>query len=201
MSVGAESTTSSLIDRLRCRDAVAWRRLVTIYGPLVYRWCRLAGLGPEESADRGQEVFLAVARSIERFDAGQPGCTFRGWLWRITQNKIRDHLRRGSRHQRALGGTSFLGHLEQIPDDDSCSAADSCEVSPQEAASLYRRAIELIRAEFEPRTWQAFWVVAVDGRSPAEAGQALGMSPVAVRKAKSRILQRLRQELAGLAPD
>jgi RNA polymerase sigma-70 factor (ECF subfamily) len=73
MGIGSESTSSSLLDRVRARDADAWRRLIALYGPLVYGWCRRAGLAPEESADRGQEVFMAVARSIETFDHSQPG--------------------------------------------------------------------------------------------------------------------------------
>jgi RNA polymerase sigma-70 factor (ECF subfamily) len=61
---------------------------------------------------------------------------------------------------------------------------------------LHDRALELVRSQFEDKTWQAFWRCAVDGQSPAEVSQALGMTQVAVRKAKSRVLHRLRDELA-----
>ena len=197
MSIGAESTSSNLIDRVRARDADAWRRLVALYGPLVYGWCRRAGLGPEESADRGQEVFMAVARSIESFDHRQPGSTFRGWLWTITQNKIRDHFRQAGREPHAIGGTSFQDYLTHVPANGSVSSHSSSDAPPADPSSLYRRAIDLIRTEFEERTWQAFWRVTVDGRTPADVGQELGMSPAAVRKAKSRVLARLRRELGG----
>ena len=60
---------------------------------------------------------------------------------------------------------------------------------------LFGRAVSLIRDEFEPRTWQAFWLTAVEGRTPTEVSAELGMSPGAVRVAKSRVLQRLREEL------
>jgi RNA polymerase sigma-70 factor (ECF subfamily) len=63
-----------------------------------------------------------------------------------------------------------------------------------------RRAIELIRAEFEDRTWRAFWLTAVEGRMAAEVGVELGMAKGAVRQAKYRVLRRLREELDGL-PD
>jgi hypothetical protein len=55
------SISSGVLARLRCWDAGAWRTMIALYGPEVYRWCRRAGLGPEEAADVGQEVFLAVA--------------------------------------------------------------------------------------------------------------------------------------------
>ena len=63
---------------------------------------------------------------------------------------------------------------------------------------LFRRGLALIRTEFEDRTWQAFWRTAVDGLSASEAGRELNMSPGAVRVAKSRVLQRLREELGDL---
>ena len=140
---------------------------------------------------------MAVARSIERFDHRQPGSTFRGWLWTITQNKIRDHFRQIGREPHAVGGTSFQEYLTHVAADGSVSSHSSSDAPPADPSSLYRRAIDLIRTEFEERTWQAFWRVTVDGRTPADVGQELGMSPAAVRKAKSRVLARLRRELGG----
>jgi RNA polymerase sigma-70 factor (ECF subfamily) len=63
---------------------------------------------------------------------------------------------------------------------------------------LSRRAVELVRAEFEPCTWEAWWKTAVEGRQAADVAADMGMSLAAVYKAKSRVLLRLRQELAGL---
>ena len=42
----------------------------------------------------------------------------------------------------------------------------------------------MIRAEFEDRTWEAFWRVSVDGQSPADVAADLEMSVAAVYKAK-----------------
>ena len=63
---------------------------------------------------------------------------------------------------------------------------------------LSQRAVELVRAEFEQRTWEAWWKTAVEGRPAADVAAEMGMSLAAVYKAKSRVLLRLRQELAGL---
>jgi DNA-directed RNA polymerase specialized sigma24 family protein len=57
-----------------------------------------------------------------------------------------------------------------------------------------QRVVEVVRAEFEPRTWDAFWRIVVEGQSPAEVAQALGLSLPAVYQAKSRVLRRLRRE-------
>jgi RNA polymerase sigma-70 factor (ECF subfamily) len=63
---------------------------------------------------------------------------------------------------------------------------------------LIHRALELIRAEFTTRTWQAFWRIVVDGQQTIDVAQELSMQPGAVRVAKSRVLRRLRQELGEL---
>jgi RNA polymerase sigma-70 factor (ECF subfamily) len=63
---------------------------------------------------------------------------------------------------------------------------------------LFHQALGLIRDEFEQRTWQAFWRMAVDNRTSAEVAGELGMTTNAVRMAKSRVLRRLREELGEL---
>src|SRR5436309_2947113 len=51
------ATSLSLLARARTREAAAWERLVDLYAPLVYHWCRRCGLSAEDSADVFQEVF------------------------------------------------------------------------------------------------------------------------------------------------
>jgi RNA polymerase sigma-70 factor (ECF subfamily) len=63
---------------------------------------------------------------------------------------------------------------------------------------LARRALELMQAEFPPATWKACWEVVVAGRPAAEVAAELAISIDSVYAAKSRVLRRLRQELAGL---
>jgi RNA polymerase sigma-70 factor (ECF subfamily) len=182
--------------RLRAQEPEAWRRLVQLYGPLVYGWCRQAGLRAEDVADVSQEVFQAVAQHIGRFRRDRPGDTFRGWLRTITRNKLCDHWRRCRDHPEAAGGSSAQQRLLQVPEADEGSSPSSS--SREEAAAVFRAALELIRAGFAERTWQAFWRVTVEGHAPAEVAAELGMSLGGVYVAKSRVLQRLRAELGDL---
>jgi RNA polymerase sigma-70 factor (ECF subfamily) len=64
--------------------------------------------------------------------------------------------------------------------------------------TLLHRALELVRLEFEDRTWQAFWWVTVEGQAVADVAGDLGMSRNAVYIARSRILPRLHQEFGDL---
>src|SRR4051794_36638433 len=96
MSDGRDSTSTSrsLLRRMRADDPAAWERLVTLYAPLVWYWCQRAGLPLQDAADVAQEVFQAVATHVDHFHGDRPGDTFRGWLRRITANKVRDHFRK-----------------------------------------------------------------------------------------------------------
>jgi RNA polymerase sigma-70 factor, ECF subfamily len=55
-----------------------------------------------------------------------------------------------------------------------------------------------MRGKFEERTWQMFWPTFVDERSSVDLTAELGVTPAAVRKAKSRVLRRLKEEFADL---
>jgi RNA polymerase sigma-70 factor (ECF subfamily) len=189
-------TSVNLLERIRARDQAAWSRLVRLYGPMIYGWCLRAGLKPQDAADIGQEVFAAVARGIGDFRHDRPGDTFRGWLYTITRNKLRDRF--ASRGGTGIGGTDAQRRLAEMlaeaPNEESASDVGD----PSETEGLYRRAIELVRIEFESRTWEAFWRTFVDGQAPADVAHDLGMNRNAVYLARSRILRRLREEFNQL---
>ncbi|HZT80202.1 MAG TPA: sigma-70 family RNA polymerase sigma factor [Gemmataceae bacterium] len=186
-------TPRSLLERLRADDAAAWDRLVRLYAPLVLHWCRRDGLQDEDAADVFQEVFQAVAAHVADFRRERPGDTFRGWLRTITRNKVRDHFRRRARQPAGEGGTDALRRLARLPAPPPVEEAGA--TSPPEERGLFAAALGLIRLEFAPRTWQAFWATAVEGRPTKDVAAELGMTQGAVRVAKSRVLHRLRQEL------
>lgn len=175
------------------RDPDAWQRLAEIYGPLIYRWSRKAGLAAEDAADVVQEVFHVVSQRLAEFRHTGAGA-FRAWLWSITRNKIGDCLRRLRDQPQAQGGTHAQEAIQQVADAVNGSTSDG---SPAENTGLIHRMAESVRAEFEERTWQAFWRVVIDGQSPMHVAQDLGMTLHAVYKAKSRVLGRLRQEFDG----
>ncbi len=174
----------------------AWERLVALYGPLVLHWCRGRGLQGSDAADVFQDVFRSILASVGRFRKERKADTFRGWLRTITQNKIRDHFRRLGREPQGTGGSSAQARLMDVP---STAPSDE-DLRTDEAAerSLFMRALESIRGEFEERTWLAFWETAVVGRAAGDVASDLAMSPGAVRVAKSRVLRRCREELGDL---
>ena len=181
---------------MQANDEIAWRRLVDLYGPLIFSWGCRGGLSQEDAADVLQEVFTSVAKAIRRFDPAARG-RFRGWLWTITRNKIQDHYRRSAGRPEGQGGDTALQQLAELPESWDDNASD---VTRLEVRSLYHRALKLIRSDFQESTWQAFWLAVVEERPTAEIAESLGLSANSVRQAKSRVLRRLRAELEDDVP-
>jgi RNA polymerase sigma-70 factor, ECF subfamily len=186
-----DETSLSLLVRLREQDQHAWERMVSLYSPLILRWCRRVGLTDDDAADVGQDVFLAVYRKIGVFHRDQEGDSFRGWLRKITRNQVFEFLRQRGAGQ-ARGGDFAKQVFDKLP------AAPMDGQDADERAVLYRRAIDLIRNDYEPRNWLAFWHVVVAGESVEEVARDLAMTPNAVYLCKSRILRRIRHEFSEL---
>jgi RNA polymerase sigma-70 factor (ECF subfamily) len=193
-SVG--STSTSLLARVRDFDQEAWERFVDLYGPLIYYWCRRAGLKPQDAADLVQEVFGSVIVGIRRFRKERPEDTLRGWLWTITRNRLRDRARVQARRPEAAGGTDAQQRLLQIPEQppEEMTASSGSSL----IGGFTRRALDCVREEFRERTWKAFCMATFENRSSQDIGKELGMTANAVRQAKIRVLRRLRRELGDL---
>jgi RNA polymerase sigma-70 factor (ECF subfamily) len=189
--------STSLLLRVQANDQAAWDRLVHLFTPLVYSWCRQSGLQPADAENVFQEVFLAVSYNLHTFRRDRPGDSFRGWLRVITRHKIADHFRK--KVEGGEGGSDAQKRLQQVPAPDLPD--DDPETMQSETSLIYRRALDLIKAEFEPTTWQAFEAVMLQGLSSAETAKAVGISVNAVYLARSRILKRLRDEFEDLLDD
>src|SRR5581483_9986214 len=189
-----DSTPSSLLVRVRANDPEAWRRVMDLYRPLVLFWCGRGGVRPADAEDVAQDVFAAAAGSLSHFRRDRPGDTFRGWLRGIARHCVLQHFRRRHGRPEAEGGSGAWQTLQEVA--DPLPGPDPVE--EVEVGQLYRRALDLVRTAFEDHTWQAFWLTAIEGRAPADLAAELGMSPVAIRQAKSRGLRRLKLELGDL---
>jgi RNA polymerase sigma-70 factor (ECF subfamily) len=189
------SVATSVLVRLREQDPGAWEKLVGLYGPVVYRWCRRAGLRAEDAADVGQEVFAAVARSVARFRRDRQADSFRGWLWTITRSKLHDHWRSRAGKPEPAGGTTAQQRLQEAPEPLS---EQSSEARPDDWLMIPGEMLDEVRDQFKEQTWQAFWRVTVEDQTPSDVAEALGMSVGAVYIAKSRVLHQLRQALGDL---
>jgi RNA polymerase sigma-70 factor (ECF subfamily) len=189
-------TSLSLLERIRSGDPSGWRRVVDLYSPLLFYWCRGWGVQGADADDLLQEVFHAASQGIDGFRRERPGDTFRGWLRAITHNKVLHYWRARRHGPQAAGGSDAWQRLQEHPDREPDAAEDPEEAS--QATALFHRALEMLRGDFEPQTWQAFWRVTVDGQPAPAVAAELAMTANAVRAAKCRVLRRLREELGDL---
>jgi RNA polymerase sigma-70 factor (ECF subfamily) len=166
---------------------------VYLYGPLIHRWCQQGNVPDDDVADVGQEVFRAIAHGIERFRRERPTDSFTAWLRTLTRYKVADYWRYRSRETRATGGSDFQRRLGEIASVES--GEDSSDSAVEEKVIVVARALELLQARCHATTWQAFWATAVEDQSPQDVAAELGITAMAVRQAKSRMLRRLRELL------
>ncbi len=183
------STSPTLLNLARRGNGEAWTRLVQIYGPLIYRWSRGSGLQPADAADAMQDTLASVSKDLTRYDPSVASGKFRGWLWTITRRRIAD-LRRRQDDAHLLG--SMAGDLVELQLEQPPTDGDTDD------AGILQRAVLTYRQRYDSNTWQAFWMTVVEGRKCDDVAKDLGLSRWAVYKARSRILQRLRQDLDGI---
>ena len=188
-------TRPSLLVRLRdLKDQAAWREFVDLYCPLVYKFARKRGLQNSDAADLTQIVLQAVSGAIKRLDYDPRKGTFRGWLFTITRNKIFNFFTARKIRPQGSGDTTTNRLLDAQPGE--AGGDDAWELEYQRR--LAALAMDRIKSEFQDKTWQAFWLTAVEGQSATDVGRRVGLSPGAIYVAKSRVLARLKDEVETL---
>jgi RNA polymerase sigma factor (sigma-70 family) len=191
------ATRASLLVRLRDGgDAVAWREFVRLYAPVIYGFARKRGLQDADAADLMQDVLRSVSSAVHRLEYDPVRGTFRGWLFTVTRNRIYNFLEGQGRRVQGSGDSRVQQRLEEHADGHL-----SADWEADYQRSLAARAMERVKDEVQPATWEAFLLTAVEGQSPAQAAASVGLSVGAVYVAKSRVVARLRQEIERLQGD
>ncbi len=198
------NTSPTLIRLAKEKNPDAWRDLVQTYSRRIYRWCRRAGLQPADAGNIVQEVLRSVARKLHDFRHDQSKHSFRGWLRRITANKINDHFRaQGKLPAQPRGGTDAhrqLLHFAAVDTHEPTWATASAGHDPKRLR-LDHEELEKVRSQFSDRDWKMFWRVVVDGQSAVEVGNEFEVTANTVRIVKMRLLRRLKEHFADWSED
>jgi RNA polymerase sigma-70 factor (ECF subfamily) len=185
-----DRTPVSLLVRLQQPgDQEAWSKFVSLATPMLLGWARSAGVNGEDAADLVQDVFAVLVRKLPEFRYDRDK-TFRGWLRAVTLNKWRERFRRTTPASLEAGEELLA----------EAAVADAAETfwQAEYRGYLVSRALEVMREQFEPATWQACWRQVVDDCPAKQVAEELGISVASVYAAKSRVLRRLRRELDGM---
>lgn len=187
------ATRLSLLVRLGdARDDAAWSQFVEIYAPLVYGFARKHGLQDADAADLTQDVLQAVSGAIRRLDYDPRRGSFRGWLFTVVRNKLRNFFAAQKRPGRGSGDSDARQVLDEVPAREQEQTAWWDE---EYERRVFAWAAEQVRGHFAESTWQAFWQTAVEGQTGPQAARSLGISVAAVYLAKGRVMARLKQTI------
>jgi RNA polymerase sigma-70 factor, ECF subfamily len=189
---GMDATRQSLLIRAQAGEETAWESLTALYRPLILGWLNRQGVPPREREDISQDVLLSVVKNLPGFQhSGQRGA-FRCWLRTILSSRTADYWRANSAARLTPNGNT---HLQEVADPAS---ELNKQWDEEHDRYILQCLMDLVEEEFEPATLRAFRRLALDGASGAAVAKELGMSVAAVYVAKSRVLQRIRQEAEGL---
>jgi RNA polymerase sigma factor (sigma-70 family) len=190
-------TSPTLLGRLRQMpaDQAAWGEFVERYGPKIYEWCRHWRLQEADGRDVTQTVLLKLAEKMRTF-AYDPSRRFRGWLKTITRHALHDFVE--SRNQAGAragsGGTQVLEALHSLEAREDLVKRLDEEFDRE----LLDEAMSRVRLRVEPRTWDAFQLLSLEGWSGAQAAEKLQMKVATVFVAKSKVLRMLQAEMQTL---
>jgi RNA polymerase sigma-70 factor (ECF subfamily) len=190
------TTRASLLVRMRdARDAGAWGEFVDRYAPLVHRFCRKQGLQDADAADLTQEILGKLCQAIPRLEYDPRRGGFRGWLFTVVRNRLRDFFDHKRRRAQASGDTENLRFLAEVPERDD-GLREQWDQGYR--SQLYTAAAQVVRRDVAEITWRAFQRTAIDGRTPAEVSKELRITVATVYLAKSRVMARLKEEVKRL---
>lgn len=185
-------TRGSLLLRLNASGTmereIGWKDFYDRYVPLIKGFAQRAGAREEEAEDVAHEVIANFFRASHRFQYDASTGRFRGYLKAATLNAMRARWRKRK------------GQVN-VEDDSGLPATDSNELDAvwdQEwTRSVIDRAIIAVQTHGKQsdQSWEAFDLYGRRGVPVNEISNRLGMTPIAIRQAKSRISRQIREEI------
>jgi RNA polymerase sigma-70 factor (ECF subfamily) len=187
-------TSATLLARLRNgpADQAAWVEFTDRYGRKIYAWCRQWNLQEADAEDVTQNVLLKLAEKMQTFDYDRER-SFRAWLKTVTRNAWSDFWS-ARKAVVAAGGSQVLELLSTVEAREDLVERLNDEFDRE----LLDEASARVQQRVTPRTWQAFELTAVQGKSGAEAAAALDMKVATVFVARSKVQKMLQEEIRKL---
>ncbi len=186
-----DSSEKELLDCLRAGDNGCYEILVRRFGPQVLATAKRYLRSDADAADCFQDTFLAVFKSIDKFEQRS---TIGTWLRGITINQCLMRIRAQGRRQE-----DSIEHLLPVFDEkgnrmDSCSSNGSCQIDELLDTAQMKQLVREKILELPDTSRVMLLLRDIDGYSTKEAATILGIS---VTAAKTR-LHRSRTALGAL---
>lgn len=182
-------TRQSLLIRLKDRHEDAWVEFLEIYERAILEYVGRRGLQDSDARDVTQDVLAAVGNKVDSWNADPSRGKFRGWLFAVARNIAVDKIIEVSK-KGASGGSQAAQILAEIP------------ASPEQETAQFRRnyrrqlmqwAAEKVRPTVSDKSWQSFWLSAIEARPVIEIASELNLTAGNVYAAKFRIIDKIRK--------
>ena len=181
-----DETVEVLVRRAQGGDDEAFGALVRQIYNRVYRWALVQTGDADDADDVTQEVLFRLHTKLRGYKGKS---RFTTWLYQVTRNAAYELGRRKTTHLR------FREKLGWMETGDS--QVTTVQARPDSAV------VAAIRALFErlpSRQRQIFDLADLQGYSPAEIGDMLGMNPVTVRANLCKARRAIRSQLIERHP-
>lgn len=192
----ADSTHLTFLLRLRDRsDRLTWQEFHDRYGQLLYRYARARGASDADAEDVVQEVEMYLFKALSNFEYDARKGRFRAYLRAAVVHALGRRANKQAAAPTVLDPHNFdyvAGHQD---------ASQDARWEREWQLHRLRWAMQTIANEFEAPTLKAFELHVLAGRSVDDTATELGLSKASVYQARSRILRRLKEQLAALDPD
>ncbi len=117
----AEQPLEDLLERAADGDEDAWRQILDRYASRVYGLLRAQCGNTDLAEEITQSTFCTIVTKLGKYtEQGR----FESWLFRIAMNRLRDEMRRRSRHAINIEEESLIGLAGPAPAEQDPADAD-----------------------------------------------------------------------------
>lgn len=198
------STDQTLIDALRSRDEAAFKALVAEHGPWMFRLARRRATSDAVAEEIVQEAWLAVLQGIEKFEGRS---SVRTWIFSIVSHVGTAQF---NKEIRTIPFSSWSGELEgpSVPAERFqkegspnpggwLTPPPPWDENPEQALATHeaQRAIGAAIDRLPPVQREVISLRDVEGWTPAEVCNALGLTETNQRVLLHRARSRVRLDL------
>ncbi|MGE0872549.1 MAG: RNA polymerase sigma factor [Kofleriaceae bacterium] len=181
-----EADDPAWVDRLRAGQPAAFDAVFAAYHRRVYGYLVRMTRRRDVAEDLMQEVFLRLAQHARRLE---PDTRLSAWLFTVA-------------HRVFVSWGRAQAVRAQLAGDLPAADPAGTDQTPHEAlaASETQRALERAFGELAPAYREVALLVGVEGMSPMEVANILGVKPDAIRQRLSRARAQLAHALGDHAP-
>ena len=165
-------------------DKRAAEILIDRYYKTVYREIYIKTSDEELSLDLTQETFISILRALSQFDASK--ASFKTWIIRIAQNKVRDYRRSRYNHE------SIMTEVLEDYDEPSSDCIEDNAIN-----SMTKEKVMQILKKQDEVSERIFMMRAYEEHSFTQIAQMMGMNQGAVKSRYYKTVKLIRKELEG----